>query len=394
MQNSQQTRTSASVNHKRRNELLLILGSIFIASGIIFLIYWLVYGRYHETTDDAYVGGNIVQLTPQISGIVVAIRGDDTSFVQQGQGIVQLDPTDARLAFAQAETNLANTVRQVQTLYKNADQLAANVNMLTIQFNRAQADFNRRQQLLASHAIAVEDFKHSQDAMTAAQAALTAAKNQAAAAEILVANTNLTNYPTVIDAENKLRMAYLTLRRTLLVAPVSGYIAERNVQLGQQIQPGTPLLAIIPLNQIWVDANFREVQLEHIQQNQPVTLTADIYGSSITYHGKVAGLEAGTGSVFSLLPPQNATGNWIKIVQRLAVRIILDPKEIAPHPLRIGLSMLVNVNTHQRGGKNILEAAPYQPHYYTPVYTAQADSRIENIIQQIIAANTVSNGST
>lgn len=388
MQHDQSTENHTHANHNRRKELLSIMGLIVIVAAIIFLIYWIFVGRFHETTDDAYVGGNIVQLMPQISGTVVAIRGDNTSYVKQGDGLVQLDPTDARLAFVQAETNLANTIRQVQTLYKNANQLSANVNTLVIQYNQAQADFNRRKELLDSHAISQEDFKHSQDAMSTAQSALIAAKNQAASAEILVANTNVYNYPTVVDAENKLRMAYLTLRRTLLVSPVTGYIAERSVQLGQQVQPGTPLLAVIPLNEIWVDANFREVQLENIQQNQPVKLIADIYGSHVVYHGKVVGLSPGTGSVFLLLPPQNATGNWIKIIQRLPVRIILDPIEIAEHPLRIGLSMRVDVDTHQRGGANIA-ATTYQPNYFTPVYSAQADSRIELIIQKIIAANLV-----
>ncbi len=389
MQNKVSQESHSQVNHDKRNKMLSALFIIFIVVGIIYTLYWITYGRYHVSTDDAYVGGNMAQVMPQINGTVIAINGDDTKLVQEGQPLVKLDPINVQLAFIQAQENLANTLRNVQTLYQNAAQLAANAKLRQTQLQQAQADLKRRQVLVASHAIAPEDYQHAKDAVAVAASAAQLAQHQANAAEILVANTTPLTYPTVQQAITNLRSAYLDYRRAIIMAPVTGYIAKRNVQLGERVEPGMPLMAIIPLNQLWVDANFREVQLQHIKQGQPVKLISDVYGSSVVYHGTIIGLGAGTGSAFALLPAENATGNWIKIVQRVPVRVALDPAELMAHPLRIGLSMHVDVNVHSQKGRNIAEISAYQPTYATSVYDRQSQDHIDELIQHIISSNLV-----
>ncbi len=379
-----------SNNHAKRNKMISLLALVFLSIGFAYLIYWAISGRYHETTDDAYVGGNMAQVMPQITGTVIAINGDDTKLVHEGQPLIKLDPINVQLAFNQAEENLANTIRNVQTLYQNAAQLAANEKLREIQLTQAQQDLKRREILVKSHAIAPEDYQHAKDAVSVANSALQLAQHEADSAKILVANTTVLTYPSVLQAITNLRMAYLDLQRATLIAPVTGYIAKRTVQLGEHVVPGAPLLTIIPLNQLWIDANFREVQLQHIKQGQPVTLISDVYGSSVEYHGIVLGLGAGTGSAFALLPAENASGNWIKIVQRVPVRIGLDPQELIEHPLRIGLSMHVDVNTHTHTGKNVAEISAYQPNYFTTVYDRQQQDHIDEIIHRIILNNIVS----
>lgn len=391
MQNELTHNTQSATNHHNRNKMLSALFILFLTIGLIYLIYWAIYGRFHVTTDDAYVGGNMAQVMPQIAATVIAINDDDTKLVHQGQVLVKLDPSNVQLAFIQAQANLANTLRNVQTLYQNAAQLAANAKLRQVELQQAQADLQRRQILIASHAIAPEAYQHAKDAVAVANSAAQLAQHQANAANILVANTTLFTYPTVQQAITNLRIAYLDYQRATLVAPVTGYIANRSVQLGQHVQPGTPLMAIIPLNQLWVDANYREVQLQHIKQGQPVRLISDVYGNDVVYHGTVVGLGAGTGSAFALLPAENATGNWIKIVQRVPVRIALNANELAEHPLRIGLSMRVDVNIHSQNGRNIAEISANQPAYFTSVYDQQMNNHINEIIHTIIENNLVSN---
>src|SRR5580700_11327552 len=294
--------------------------------------YWAQVLRYHQTTDDAYVGGNVVQITPQISGTVVGIGADDTQFVKAGQALVRLDQADAKVALDQSEAQLARTVRDVRNLFATSAQLDAAVQQRQTDLSAAQSDLARRQRLGASGAVSGEELQHAVDAMKAAQSSLLAAQQQLAANRARVDNTTLENHPQVRDAAAAVRNAYLTLARTELPAPVTGFVARRSVQLGQRVGPGTALMAVVPLDQVWVDANFKEPQLARMRLGQPVQLTADLYGTHVVYHGKVAGFGAGTGSAFALLPAQNATGNWIKIVQRVPVRIALEPREIASHP--------------------------------------------------------------
>src|SRR5215469_1908473 len=371
----------------RRWHWLGALAAVLVTGGAVYGAYWAQVLRYRQSTDDAYVGGNVVQITPQISGTVVGIGADDTQFVKAGQPLVRLDPADAHVALDQAEAELARTVRDVRNLYATSSQLAATVQMHETELTAAQSDLTRRQRLVASGAISGEELQHSTDAVKTAQAELTAAEQQLVANRARVDGTTLEDHPQVRDAAAAVRNAYLTLERTELTAPVPGFVARRNVQLGQRVSTGAPLMAVVPLDQVWVDANFKEPQLAHMRIGQSVKLTADLYGRRVVYHGTVAGFGAGTGAAFSLLPAQNATGNWIKIVQRVPVRIALDPREIAVHPLQIGLSMKADVDV--KGGTDearLPQVASNQAAWMTAVPDSsegQADARV----QAIIAAN-------
>jgi membrane fusion protein, multidrug efflux system len=367
---------------RRRGVLALIsLGLVAVAAAAT--AYYFTVARYYESTDDAYINGNVVQVTPQVVGTVIAVNADNTQTIKQGQPLVKLDPADARIALQQSEAALGQTVRQVHTLYVDNLQYRAVLDQRKADLARAQEDYRRRMDIAQSGAISTEEITHARDALSNAQAAYDAANQQLAANQALTWNVSIANHPDVLAAAAKVRDAYLTYARDTLPAPVTGYVAQRVVQVGQRVAPGTPLMAVVPLNEIWVDANFKEVQLEHMRVGQPVTLHADVYGSSVTYHGRVVGFSAGTGSAFSLLPPQNATGNWIKIVQRLPVRIALDPKELEAHPLRIGLSVLAKVDLHNEKGAALNDAP--NTVYQTPVfadYGAEADGQIARIIAQ------------
>ncbi|MDR3099632.1 MAG: HlyD family efflux transporter periplasmic adaptor subunit [Paraburkholderia sp.] len=370
----------------RRKMLLALLGAAIAISAAGYTAYYLKYARYRESTDDAYVSGNLVQLTPQVAGTVVAVNADDTQIVKAGDPVVMLDNADAKVALGAAEAALGQTVRQVSSLYVNNDFYAANVAQKQSDLARAQKDLLRRQTVAGTGAVSAEDIAHARDAVTAARAALDAARQQAEANRALTDRTTIEQHPNVRAAASKVRDAYLAYARNTLPAPVTGYVAKRSVQVGQRVAPGTPLMAIVPLDGVWVDANYKESQLRAMRIGQPVTLTADVYGGKVEYHGRVAGFSAGTGSAFASLPAQNATGNWIKIVQRLPVRIRLDQKELEAHPLRVGLSMDVNVDTHDNAGAQL--GAALNTSYRTDVfahYGAQADAEIEKIIGQNIA---------
>ncbi|HKT92891.1 MAG TPA: HlyD family efflux transporter periplasmic adaptor subunit [Paraburkholderia sp.] len=367
----------------RRKRLIALLGAVTLIAGAAYGAYYFTEGRFHESTDDAYVSGNLVQLTPQVTGTVVAVNADDTQIVKEGDPVVTLDPADARIALSDAEALLGQTVRRVSGLYVNNDFYAANVAQRESDLARANDDLRRRVAVEASGAVSAEDIAHARDAVQAAQAALDAARQQGAANHALTDRTSVEQHPDVQAAASKVRAAWLAYARDTLPAPVTGYVAQRQVQVGQRVAPGTPLMAIVPLNGVWVDANFKEVQLKHMRIGQPVTLTADVYGSGVKYHGRIEGFSAGTGSAFATLPAQNATGNWIKIVQRLPVRIALDPRELAARPLRIGLSMTVDADVRDDSGSRL--GAAQNTRYRTDVfaqYDAQADGEIEKIIKQ------------
>jgi membrane fusion protein, multidrug efflux system len=367
----------------RRWRLLAGVGGGVLAVALAYGLYWGQVLRYHQTTDDAYVSGNVVQITPQISGTVVAIGADDTQFVKAGQSLVRLDRADAKVALDQAEAQLARTVRDVRNQFATSAQLEAAVEAKQTELTRAQSDLERRARLGASGAVSGEELQHARDAVKGAQADLNAARQQLAANRARIDGTTLENHPEVRDAAAAVRNAYLTWARTDLPAPVSGFVARRNVQLGQRVAPGTALMAVVPLDQVWVDANFKEPQLSRMRVGQPVTLSADLYGGRVVFHGKVAGFGAGTGSAFSLLPAQNATGNWIKIVQRVPVRVALDPREIAEHPLQIGLSMRADVDVRDGSGARLPQLASTATPWSTDVFgsnDAQADARVAAII--------------
>ena len=375
--------TTKTPRSRRWRILAPLLGGVALVA-VGYSLYWAQVLRYHQGTDDAYVGGNVVQITPQISGTVIGIGADDTQFVKAGQPLVRLDQADAKVALDQAEAQLARTVRDVRNLFATTSQLEAAVQVRQSDLDAAQKDLTRRQQLGSTGAISGEELQHARDAVRGAQANLLAAQQQLAATRARVDNTTLADHPQVQDAAAAVRNAYLTLSRTELPAPVSGFVARRNVQLGQRVGPGAALMAVVPLDQVWVDANFKEPQLTRMRVGQPVKLTADLYGTKIVYHGSVAGFGAGTGSAFSLLPAQNATGNWIKIVQRVPVRISLDPAEVAAHPLQIGLSMKADVDVSRvTDGSRLPQLASNATAWSTDVYgsgDAQADARVRSII--------------
>jgi membrane fusion protein (multidrug efflux system) len=359
-----------------------------VIAAIAYGAWWALVARNFEHTEDAYAAGNVIQVTPQIAGTVVAIHADDTELVQAGKPLIELDKTDAKVALEQAEAQLAQTVREVKVLFANNASLQANIDVRSTDVERAKSDLARRQTLLSSGAISTEELEHAKNALKTAEAALLATREQLSSNRALTENTTVTQHPNVLRAATKVREAMLAYNRASLPAPVSGYIAKRAVQIGQRVNAGAPLLSIVPLNSLWVDANFKEVQLAHMRIGQDVTLHSDLYGSDVEYHGKVIGLSAGTGSAFALLPAQNASGNWIKVVQRVPVRISLDPKELEAHPLRIGVSMQVQVNISQQQGAPVTAnaAARTTPAYQTSVFE-QNGKDVEQRIASIINAN-------
>ncbi|MCP1573109.1 membrane fusion protein (multidrug efflux system) [Herbaspirillum rubrisubalbicans] len=368
-------------NGKRTRQLILLTVVLVIVAAACFL-YWFLHARFFEETDDAYVGGNVVQISAQVGGTVVAVKADDTQLVKLGQPLVALDAADTKLALDQAQAALAQAVRQTRQLFLNNDTLAANVAAADANLARAREDLQRRQAGLTSGAVSQEDVSHARDALKSASAALDQARAAAAANRALTDHTSVTEHPNVLQAATAVRNAYLNYARVNIVAPVSGFVSKRSVQVGQRIAAGNPLMAIVPLEQIWIDANFKESQLQHIRIGQPVEVIADVYGSSVKYKGTVIGFSAGTGGAFSLLPAQNATGNWIKVVQRVPVRIALDPEQVRAHPLRIGLSTTATVDIH--GDGRALEAVP--TNYQTNVYN-DLDKQADAIVERIISDN-------
>jgi len=367
----------------KRKLWLALLGIGVVIGSAAYGAYYITYGQYHESTDDAYVNGNLVELTPQVTGTVNAVNTDDTQIVKVGDPVVTLDPADSRIALLNAEAALGQAVRKVSTLYVNNDYYAANVAQRESDLARAKDDLQRRVAVASTGAVSAEDVSHARDAVASAQAALDAARQQAQSNHALTDRTSVEQHPDVQAAAAKVRDAYLNYARNTLPAPVTGYVAQRSVQVGERVGPGTPLMSIVPLDGVWVDANFKEVQLRGMRIGEPVTMTADVYGSSVKYHGRVIGFSAGTGSAFATLPAQNATGNWIKIVQRLPVRIQFDQKELEAHPLRIGLSMQVDADTHDDSGTQL--GAAVNTTYHTDVfaqYGEQADAEIAKIIGQ------------
>ncbi|MEP9318831.1 efflux RND transporter periplasmic adaptor subunit [Pseudomonas sp. LABIM340] len=381
------TQETPNGNPKRKRWLLILLAVVILA-GLASVAWELLYGRWHEDTDDAYVNGNVVQITPQITGTVVSIGADDGDLVRKGQVLVKFDPSDADIALQQAEANLARTVRQVRGLFSNVDGYKADVAAKKVALTKAEADFKRRQNLANDGAISQEELAHARDALDTARSSLTSSEQQLDTNRALVDDTVIASHPDVKAAAAKLRQAYLDDARAVIIAPVTGYVAKRTVQVGQRVQPGAALMAVIPLDQVWIDANFKETQLKHMRIGQPVEIRSDLYGGEVKYSGTVDSLGVGTGSAFSLLPAQNATGNWIKIVQRVPVRIRINSEELAKNPLRIGLSMDVNVSLHDQSGPALAQQSPHEAVFSTDVYQEQlasADQLIEKLIQANLA---------
>ncbi|MBD0965192.1 multidrug efflux MFS transporter periplasmic adaptor subunit EmrA [Klebsiella michiganensis] len=382
---SQTTQQPGSKKGKRKGALLL-LTLLFIIVAVAYGIYWFLVLRHFEETDDAYVAGNQVQIMAQVSGSVTKVWADNTDYVQKGDPLVTLDQTDAQQAFEKAQTQLAASVRQTRQQMINSKQLQASIDVKKTALSQAQTDLNRRIPLGAANLIGREELQHARDTVASAQAELDVAIQQYNANQAIVLGTKLEQQPAVLQAATEVRNAWLALQRTKIVSPISGYVSRRSVQPGAQITTTTPLMAVVPATNLWIDANFKETQLAHMRIGQPATVISDIYGDDVKYTGKVVGLDMGTGSAFSLLPAQNATGNWIKVVQRLPVRIELDEKQLAEHPLRIGLSTLVEVNTTDRGGEMLASQVRSAPVYESNAREIGLEP-VNKLINDIIQAN-------
>ena len=397
---AQQPAAAISTSPTKSRKKALTTVAVLVLIGLAWGGYEWYIGRHEEATDNAYVQGNVIQITPQIGGTVTAIMADDTDFVKAGQPLVQLDPADAKVALEQAEANLAQSVRQVRALYANNGSLGAQITLRESDISKAQTeitratdDLNRRQSLVGNGAVSKEELNHAQsqldnakNAMASAQAGVAAARAQLTGNQAMTDGTSIASHPSVMVAAARVREAYLALHRAALPAPVDGFVAKRTVQLGQRVAAGAPVMSLIALSQLWVDANFKEVQLRNIRIGQPVILTADLYGRKVEYKGTVAGLGAGTGAAFALLPAQNATGNWIKVVQRVPVRVALDPQQVAQNPLRVGLSMVATVDVTDQSGKALADAPRAASNVQTQVF-ASLDNEASTEVQRVIAAN-------
>src|SRR5882757_5016478 len=361
------------------------LSAVVLLCGLGYTGYWFFDGRYFESTDDGYVNGDVVQVTSEVPGTVIALNADDTQLVRAGQSLLELDPADAKIAEANAEADLARAVRQVRGLFAQGQELRAQIDQREQAARTADEDLKRRSGLLVDGAISTEELSHARDAVTTTRANVAAARQQLSQTIAQIDGTTIADHPQVLAAAATVRNAALALHRTELTSPVSGLIAKRSVQLGERVAAGTPLLAVVPLDDVWVDANFKEGQLERMRAGQPVTVRTDLYGRDVTYHGHLVGIAAGSGNAFALLPSQNASGNWIKIVQRLPVRILLDPSELKDHPLRVGLSTTVRVDLHDASGPLMTTAVRNGPQ--PTQASAGGDPAVDARIATIIADN-------
>ena len=384
----QQTDTPTSSNNKSQQRkkglsifiLLLLLISIGSAA------YWYFFIKGFEETEDAYVSGNQVMVSAQVAGNISKINVDNMDPVQAGDVLLELDDTNAKLSFEQAKSNLANAVRQVSQLNYTVKQLKSAVRANEITLAQAQGNLNRRVQLVKDGAIDKESFQHAKEAVELAKANLTTSQNQLEANQALLLDGPLSEQPQIQSAVSNFKQAWLNLERTKIRSPIKGYVARRNAQVGQAVSVGGALMAVVTTDQMWLDANFKETQLTHMRIGQPVKIHFDLYGKDKTFDGKVVGIEMGTGSAFSLLPTQNATGNWIKVVQRVPVRIQLDPQQLAENPLRIGLSATVKVNVTDSQGETLRDQAPATTLYSTNVLQYD-ESAVNNLIESIIRDN-------
>jgi membrane fusion protein, multidrug efflux system len=370
---------------RTRRRALTGLAAVVVLCCVGYATYWFFDGRYYEATDDAYVNGDVVQITSEVPGTVIGLHVDDTQRVIAGQSVLELDPADAKIAEANAEADLARAVRQVRGLFAQGQELRAQIDQREQAARTADDDLKRRGGLIADGAISAEELSHARDAVTTTRANVAAARQQLSQTVAQIDGTTIADHPQVLAAAAAVRNAALALHRTDLIAPVSGVIAKRSVQVGQRVAAGTPLLAVVPLDDVWIDANFKEGQLERMRAGQPVTVHTDLYGGDVTYHGHVVGIAAGSGNAFALLPPQNASGNWIKIVQRLPVRILLDPKELEAHPLRVGLSTAVRVDLHDASGALVTRAVRNVPQ--PTQASAGNDPTVDARIAAIVADN-------
>ena len=369
----------------RRKRGLLLLTAVVVIAGAAWFAWWYTHARWYVSTQDAYAGATIVQVTSEIAGTVRTVHPRETESVTAGQPLIEFDPADARIAMEAAVADLGATVRQVRGSYPQTGRLQAQIAARETDLARARDDYRRRQSIAAGGAVSAEELAHAREVVAGAEAALRSAREDLNVALAQTGGIEAARHPQVMRAIARVREAALALERTRVTAPVNGVVARKGVQLGQRVNAGTPLLAIVALDDAWVDANFKEVQLQHMRIGQPVELKSDLYGNDVVYHGRVKGFSPGTGAAFALLPAQNASGNWIKIVQRVPVRIVLDPKELAEHPLRVGLSMHAEVDLHDQGGPVLAE--PTRAVAATMADRPERDEQTEALIARVIAEN-------
>ncbi|AXI04051.1 efflux RND transporter periplasmic adaptor subunit [Aquirhabdus parva] len=380
---------TAPANGKRK-PVLLIIAAVFITIAVLYALYYFLIVQFREGTDDAYVNGNLVYVNTQVSGTVVSLGADDTQSVKAGQMLVTLEGADSSVGLANAQASLAQTVRQTRQQYRSSDEASAVVAQRQTDLTKVTDDLNRRTQLAGTDALTGEDLAHARAAVATAKDALIVAQKQLESSQASVEGTTLRQHPAVLQARAQFVQAYLASQRNVIPSPIEGYVARRAVQIGQRVTSGTNLMAIVPLNGLWIDANLKETQLRNVRIGQPVKVTTDVYGGHVEYHGKVAGIAAGTGGAFSLLPPQNAAGNWIKVVQRVPVRIALDPNDLVKHPLRIGMSTIVDIDTHNRDGSVLTSLPIANVPMTTPVFDQQlkdANAKADEIIAHEAGSN-------
>ena len=375
---------SSAERAERRRKGFLLFGVVVVIGALAYGGWWWLNGRTSESTDDAYIAGNIVAITSRENATVNALYADNTQQVHQGQLLIEMDPSVPEVNMRAAEANLARAARAVRGTFASADSYAAQLQQAEVTLAQAKSDYQRRQAALAG-AVSGEELGHARDAVQAAEAAVNSARGGLAQAQSGIAGVDVAHNPDVLAAEAQLRAAAIVLAHMKIAAPVDGVIAQRTVQVGQRVNAGAPLMAVVPLSHVWVDANFKEGQLARMRIGQPVQVTTDIYGSKVVYHGRVVGLGAGSGSAFSILPPQNASGNWIKIVQRVPVRIALDAGELKDNPLRIGLSVTATVDVHDQSGPRATDAAPVN--VMRGNTGDDVDAEVDARVKKILAAN-------
>ncbi len=353
---------------------------------LIALLYWLLILRFMVYTNDAYVDGNQVFITPLRPGFVTSIRTDDTFLVKKGQLLVELDRTDSLINLNRAEENLAQVVREVCQKFHQVFAYKAEIEIKRADLIRTAQDYKHREDVIAEEGVSLEDLEHAIAAFRSSYFQLKWVETLFDSALALVQGTAVTTHPLVLAAADQLRDAWVQLYRCDIYSPVEGLTAQRRIQVGMWVPAGQSLMSVIPLDQIWVNANFKETQLRAMRIGQTVKITSDLYGGDVLFHGKIVGLPGAAGNAFSLLPPQNLTGNWIKIVQRLPVRVELDPEELKQHPLRIGLSMEARVNLHETGGCLVPTSNAGSPIYQTQIFDEEEEGNQE-LIARIICEN-------
>lgn len=370
---------------KKRKRYIIIYCTITFILLIAFLLYWMLVLQFYEYTDDAYVEGNMVLVTSLRPGFITQIHTDDTFLVRKGQLLIELDTTDAEIALNKAKEDLANVVREVSKNFHQVFVYQADIEIAQAALVRDKQDYQHRHDVIEAGGVSVEDIEHAEAALTSSVAALQRAKTLYELALSLVQGTSIQNHPQVLAVANRVKETSVQLKRCKIHSPVDGLAAQRKAQVGMWVDPGMPLMSVIPLDQIWVNANFKETQMKWMRLGQKVRLTSDFYGSDNVYRGVIVGLPGAAGDAFSLLPPQNLSGNWIKIVQRVPVRVALDLQQLQSHPLRIGLSMEATVDLSDEDGL-MVPTSIVGPIYTTSIFDDELQG-VEGLVQGIIEAN-------